>query len=177
MSPRMNRQIVIKSLIAVFLSGAVGAYAGEEVLPRRTFRESTTYPHIFRAEIYSTERPAGYLASSGPVPMRIEQKPAAFSKRLAPPLPEAAKGVEKPLPPLSEAKAEAAPERDTRVRGKKEELPLPEPDVGKVPEDVMRFFREKDGQQGTRPYLFDPIFQTARPNELPKSKATYIKKP
>ena len=161
-------------LLAAILGGVPSAYAGDAVVaPRRTFRESTTYPRIFK--------PEGYLATSGPVPMLIEDKPAAFSKRLAPPLPDNAKGKEKPLPPLPNLKDDRSDNGSNKILGagkKREELPLPEPDLGQVPEAVLRFFREKDGQmQPVQPNLFDPIFQPARPNELPKSKATYVKKP
>ena len=113
--------------------------------------------------------------------MRIEQRPAAFSKRLAPPLPDNAKGKEKPLPPLPDMKddhADNGPDKVLRAGKKKEELPLPEPDLGKIPDAVLRFFRERDGQpQPVQPNLFDPIFQPARASELPKSKATYAQKP
>jgi hypothetical protein len=175
MSRRMNHPTIKKvrfCLFAALLGGIAGAHAGETVVPRRSFRESKSYPHIFQ--------PEGYLATSGPVPMNIEQKPAAFSKRLAPPLPENARGKEKPLPPLPEPNDEqagAAPEKVMRAGHKKEELPLPEPDLGKVPEAVLRFFRERDGQaQPVQPNLFDPIFQPARASELPKGKATYVQK-
>ena len=140
------------------LLAAAAAHAGDDAVPRRTFRESRTYPYIFR--------PEGYLAQSGPVPMRIEQAPPKFSKRLAPPLPPGAKSPEKPAPVEPPAKPE-----------KKEELPLPEPDLGKVPDEVLGFFRDKDAHPGKRLYLFDPIFQPARPNELPRSKAKSIEKP
>ncbi|MEQ1854679.1 MAG: hypothetical protein ABMA01_24185 [Chthoniobacteraceae bacterium] len=172
----MKQPIAKGCLAATVLAAITVATAGETVVPRRTFRESGTYPRIFR--------PEGYLATGGPIPMRIEQKPAAFSKRLAPPLPAAAKGTEKPVPPKPAAQEEppdAAPENETHTVGKKDELPLPQPDLGRTPDAVLGFFRDKDGgnnpQRGTRLFLFDPIFQPARPSELPRSKATYIQKP
>lgn len=180
----MNRPIATRGLAASLLAGIAAAHAGENVVtrenavprestvPRKTFRESSTYPYIFR--------PEGYLATDGPVPMRIDQRPAAFLKRTAPPLPVAAKGMDKPIPGLVEPREElpeAAPEKETRGHGKKDELPLPEPDLGKIPEAVMRFFRDKDPQRDTRPYLFDPIFLPAPPNELSRSKASSIQKP
>jgi len=168
----MNRQTVKNCLIAAILGGISVAYAGDTVVPRRSFRESRTYPYIFQSE--------GYLAGSGPIHMRIEQKPPAFSKRTAPPLPENAKGKEKPVPPPDpkEEQADTSRKKISRAGNRKEELPLPEPDLGKVPEAVLRFFRERDGQtQPVQPNLFDPIFQPARTSELPRSKATYVKKP
>ena len=158
-----------RTLAAVLLSVVATAQAGDDVVPRRAFRESRTYPYVFQ--------PEGYLATSGPVPMRFEQAPPKFSKRLAPPLPPAAKAPEKPILPLIEPKVE--PPGKTSKGGKKEELPLPElePDLGKVPEEVLGFFREKEANPGKRIYLFDPIFQPARPHELPKSKATSLQKP
>ncbi len=180
----MNCPIAMRCLAAGVLAGAAAAHAGENIVPRegavsqenaaprRTFRESPVYPYIFR--------PEGYLATAGPVPMRIDERPASFLKRVAPPLPSAARGLDKPIPGLVEPKEElpeAAPEKEHRAPEKKEELPLPEPDLGKIPEAVMRFFREKQTQQDTRPYLFDPIFLPAPPNELPRSKASYIQKP
>ena len=156
----MNHPAVCR--LAAILLAAAAAHAGDDAAPRRTFRESRTYPYVFRSE--------GYLAASGPVPMRFEQAPPKFSKRLAPPLPPGAKSPEKPAPPPVEPPAK--PEKN-----KRDELPLPEPDMGKVPDEVLGFFRDKDAHPGKRIYLFDPIFQPARPNELSKSKATYIKKP
>jgi hypothetical protein len=166
----MNHHVTLCCLAAALLAGtAATAHAGEDEVPRRTFRESRTYPFIFR--------PEGYLASGGPVPMRIEQGPPPFSKRLAPPLPAAAKATEKPaLPPLLPMDVHE-PANKSGKGGKKEELPLPEPDLGKVPDEVLGFFREKEANPNKRLYLFDPIFQPARPNELPRSKATYTQKP
>ena len=162
----MNESFTLRCLAAALLAGTCNARAGDDEVqaPRRTFRESQTYPFIFR--------PEGYLASSGPVPMRIEQGPPPFSKRLAPPLPPAAKGADRPVPPTPPAES-----KEPAKAGKKEELPLPEPDLGRVPDEVLGFFRDKEAHPGRRMYLFDPIFQPARPNELPRSKATYTTKP
>lgn len=158
-----------RSLAAALMAVVATARAGDDAVPRKTFRESRTYPYVFQ--------PEGYLATSGPVPMRFEQALPKFSKRTAPPLPAAARAPEKPVLPPIEPKVEP-PEKNSK-RGKKEELPLPElePDLGKVPEEVLGFFREKEANPGKRIYLFDPIFQPARPHELPKSKATSIQKP
>ena len=167
----MIHPAAMRLLAAVLLAGVATAHAGDDAVPRRTFRESRTYPYVFH--------PEGYLASSGPVPMRIEQAPPKFSKRLAPPLQPGARAPEKPLPAPLESKGEppsAKPEKNAHG-GKKEELPLPEPDLGKVPDEVLGFFRDKDAQPAKRLYLFDPIFQPARPHELPKSKAISIQKP
>lgn len=165
----MNHHVTLRHLAAMLLAGTAAAHAGEDEVPRRTFRESRTYPFIFR--------PEGYLASGGPVPMRIEQGPPAFSKRLAPPLPAAAKAMEKPVvPPLLPMDVKEAV-KNSGTGGRKEELPLPEPDLGKVPDEVLGFFREKESNPSKRIYLFDPIFQPARQNELPRSKATYTQKP
>lgn len=157
----MNHPVALCCIAALLATAAV--HAGDDA-PRRTFRESRTYPYIFR--------PEGYLASSGPVPMRLEQGPPPFSKRLAPPLPAAAKGADKPP-----AEPAEDPAKNAGKGGRKEELPLPEPDLGKVPDEVLGFFRDKEANAGKRIYLFDPIFQPAHPNELPKSKATYVTKP
>ena len=163
----MNHSIAMRCLAGALLAGfAAAAHAGGDDGPRRTFRESKTYPHIFL--------PEGYLASVGPVPMRIDHAPPPFSKRLAPPLPEAAKGADRPAPLPVEPKE---PEKRAGKGGKKEDLPLPEPDLGKVPDEVLGFFRDKEAHPARRIYLFDPIFQPARSNELPRSKATYNSKP
>ena len=161
----MNHPVAPRCLAAALLAGIAAAHAGGDDGPRRTFRESQTYPHIFR--------PEGYLATSGPVPMRIEHSLPTFSKRLAPPLPDAAKGTDKPVPPMEPKE----PAKNAGKGGKKDDLPLPEPDMGKIPDEVLGFFRDKEAHPGKRIYLFDPIFQPARPNELPKSKATYTSKP
>lgn len=168
----MNCALAMGCLATAILAGPAAALAGESVIPRRTFRESRTYPYIFR--------PEGYLAGAGPAPMRIEPKLPAFAKRLAPPLPAAAKGTEKPVSPAPdqvEEPPEKPPETETHSSGKKDDLPLPRPDLDKVPDAVLGFFKDKDARPSTRLYLFDPIFQPARPNELPKSKALHSQKP
>jgi len=159
----------VRSVAAVLLAAA--AHAGDDTVPRRTFRESRTYPYVFR--------PEGYLAGSGPLPMRFEPPPPKFAKRIAPPLPPAANGTVKPLPAAEDTKVEPPPDKPEKSNrgGKKEELPLPEPDMGKVPDEVLGFFNDKDANPGKRIYLFDPIFQPARPNELPRSKANLTQKP
>ncbi len=166
----MNHRVTLCHLAAALLAGSIGAaWAGDDEVPRRTFRESRTYPFVFR--------PEGYLASNGPVPMRIEQGPPPFSKRLAPPLPAAAKATEKPALPVLPPLDEPEPAKNTGKKSRKDDLALPEPDLGKVPDEVLGFFREKEANTSKRLYLFDPIFQPARPNELPKSKASYTQKP
>jgi hypothetical protein len=95
-------------------------------------------------------------------------------------LSEAAKGKEKPAapepvpatppPPLPAYPPPEAVKPEASQKGEGV-------DFNKPPEEVLEFFRNHDGQAGRRIYLFDPIFQPVRPNEFPKSKATYHQTP
>ena len=49
-------------------------------------------------------------------------------------------------------------------------------DFSKVPDEVLEYFKNTEGRPLRRDYLFDPIFQPALPNDLPKSKAIYQQK-
>ena len=153
-------------------------HAGEPTRPREAapprlhFRESGTYPFVFRAE--------SYLATNGPVPMRFAPAPPRCEERNAPALTPAAKGAELFGPPASAKISDASPEEDPNESGKVtrpalNNAPAPardEIDFGRVPNEVLDFFKNTEGRPIKRSYLFDPIFQPAVPNEQPKSKAT-----
>jgi hypothetical protein len=49
-------------------------------------------------------------------------------------------------------------------------------DFSKLPDEVLEYFKNTEGRPLRRDYLFDPIFQPALPNDLPKSKAIYQQK-
>lgn len=154
------------------------AHAGEPTRARETapgrphFRESPTYPFVFRAE--------SYLATNGPVPMRFAPAPPHCEERNAPALTPAAKGVELFGPPASAKNSDAAPAAEPDDSEKVAHpapgtAPAPardEIDFGRVPNEVLDFFKNTEGRPIKRSYLFDPIFQPALPNDLPKSKAT-----
>lgn len=160
---------------------AVGAelFAGETTLPRRHFKESRTYPYIFRSE--------SYLATSGPVPVRFADPGPECGDRSAPALRDEAKGAAAaaavpaetlPVPPQPLANR-AASQSSSSI-----EPPLPEgaatngdgPDFAQIPDAVIDFFRQTEGKPVRRNYLFDPIFQPATPAALPRSRATYREK-
>ena len=148
--------------------------AGEAVVERKQFKQSSTYPYVFRPECY--------LATTGPVPLRFAPGPPHCPERVVPPFPVTPKveansavvpapKVEPPPPPVPPPVAPAHPVPDN--------APVPphgELDLNRVPDEVLDFFRSTEGRTVTRNYLFDPIFQPALPNELPKSKATYQQK-
>ena len=154
------------------------AHAGEPTRDRATasarphFRESAIYPFVFRAE--------SYLATNGPVPMRFAPAPPHCPERNAPALTPAAKGVEIFGPPASAKSSDTAPAEEPDDSGKvahtaPTNAPSPardEIDFGRVPNEVLDFFKNTEGRPIKRSYLFDPIFQPALLNELPKSKAT-----
>lgn len=144
----------------------------ETAPPRLHFRESGTYPFVFRAE--------SYLATLGPVPMRFAPAPPYCEERNAPALTPAAKGAELFGPPASAKGSGPAPEAEPDDSAKVThstpgQTPAPtrdEIDFGRVPSEVLDFFKNNEGRPTKRSYLFDPIFQPAVPNEQPKSKVT-----
>lgn len=165
----MRFDLAILSSIA--LCATSPAWAGERVVARQQFKESTTYPFIFKAE--------GYLATKGPLPMRFGSAPPKCEQRQPPPPPVIAKkeapseastaetkAATEPQPPL-----EGAGNTTVEVSSKKEQ-----PDFSKVPDEVLDFFKNTEGRPVRRAYLFDPIFQPVTPDDLPKSKATSVQK-
>ncbi len=165
--------------LALCTAGAV--HAGETMVERKEFKQSDTYPYVFR--------PICYLATSGPVPLRFAVSPPDCGDRRPPKLPAAAKNTPKPEPapaPIPPPAAEPAP----AVTATSEATPAPAypppqnapapksptVDFSQFPIELVEAF--KKGREGaeTRNYLFDPIFQPALPDDLPKSKATYRQK-
>jgi hypothetical protein len=176
MSPGMYRVCALFAGVVAWLPASPSwAGEGQPPAPRKHFHQSATYPYVFR--------PEPYLTTTGPVPMRFRAAGPECGQRQAPGLTEAAKGKEKPA---LEPPAPVVPEAPTPA------YPPPQPvapaegeghggdgvDFNKGPDEVLEFFRNHDGQAGKRIYLFDPIFQPVRPNDLPsKSKATYTQSP
>jgi hypothetical protein len=117
--------------------------------------------------------------------MRFAAQPPLCSERNAPPLTGNAKGVQKPAPATATIIAtEAAAANGTAAEpaaahSAPTNAPRPQHediDFSRVPDEVLDFFKNTEGRPIRRAYLFDPIFQPAIPNELPKSKATYQQK-
>ena len=65
--------------------------AGEGTVERREFKQSQSYPYVFR--------PVCYLATSGPVPLRFSVSPPECGDRRPPKLPDKAKNTPKPEAP------------------------------------------------------------------------------
>ena len=169
-------------LLFAALLGGGAAFAGDAVVPRQEFRQSRTYPYVFR--------PVCYLATKGPVPLRFATSGPECDDRKPPKLPVTAK---------PEVKAEASPAAQPAPIPAEPEVahssstaqpafpaptnaPAPKPptvDFSKFPPELVEAFRrQRDSNSGgdARNYLFDPIFQPALPDDLPKSSATYRQK-
>jgi hypothetical protein len=159
----------LASLTAVLLSANIAA-AGESTVPRKQFTESPSYPQIFR--------PNGYLAAGRPVALRFSAAPPPCAQRTPPPLTLAAAKPE-PKPEAAPIEQKPAPEQPQPPDDSTPAAPQPKPeapDFSKVPDEVLEYFKNTEGQPVRRAYLFDPIFQPVQPHELPKSKATYQQK-
>lgn len=152
-------------------------FAGEDAVARKEFRQSGSYPFVFRSD--------SYLAGTGPAPMRFAPAAPLCPQRNAPPLLGAAKGAAKPdssaatKNPAEAGAANGSATAPAPVHPAPENAPQPprdDIDFARVPGEVLDFFKNTEGRPVRRAYLFDPIFQPAVPNELPKSKATYQKK-
>ena len=163
-------KLALPILVAfVAISGVPGVQAGEEVVPRKQFKQSTSYPFVFRPECY--------LATAGPGSMRFDAAPPHCPDRTGPPLTAIAK---------ADFKADASPKAELVAALVSAEpqppsnsiviTPRSEVDLTRMPDEVLDFFKSTDGRPIARNYLFDPIFQPAPPNDLPKSKATYKQK-
>lgn len=167
--------ISLVTALTCFINVQVGR-AGDAAGERKQFKESTAYPFVFR--------PDCYLPATGPVPMRFAKNPPLCAQRSAPPLLGAAKGGLKPeqAPPAKPVLEAALPNPQSGVKPTfppPENAPAAPPETtnfAKVPDEVLDFFKNTEGRPVRRNYLFDPIFQPAVPNDLPKSKATYREK-
>ena len=165
----MRYDLAILTSIALGATGSVRA--GELVVARQQFKESVTYPFIFKAE--------GYLASKGPLPMRFGSALPKCEQRQPPAPPVIAKKETSAETPAVDSKVNAEPQATPEGAGnitveassKKEQ-----PDFSKVPDEVLDFFKNTEGRPVRRAYLFDPIFQPVTPDDQPKSKATSVQK-
>ena len=161
----MRHRFALLFTLTLAVSGLV--HAGEPVVSRRQFKETVTYPFIFK--------PDNYLAGRGPLPMRFSAAGPSCEKRQPPAPPPFVKNEAVPdlsatdAKPSAEQPAEPAPTPSAVVEttAKHEQ-----PDFAKIPDEVLDFFKNTEGRPVRRAYLFDPIFQPVMPNDLPKSKAT-----
>lgn len=165
-------------LLGALATGSAVQAGGNDLTPRKQFRQSPTYPFIFRPECY--------LATSGPVPLRFGAPAPECHARRAPALTPAAKGLpkEEPAAPVEKEAAPTTPPPDLAPPAPPPDPAFPAPidaqapkpgthDFSKVPDEVLEYFKNTEGRPLRRDYLFDPIFLPALPNDLPKSKATY----
>jgi hypothetical protein len=168
-------------LLLVAACGLGTAHAGETMVERKEFKQSQSYPYVFR--------PACYLTTSGPVPLRFAVNPPECGDRRAPkltaaaksnPKPEIAVALDAPSPGLAKEPIPAAippqPVSSTPPAfPPPTNAPAPKPpavDFSQFPADLVEAFKKGREAGDTRNYLFDPIFQPALPDDLPKSKAT-----
>ena len=170
-------RILSALILATLTLSAHSQAGGDGSAPRTPFRQSSTYPFIFRPECY--------LATRGPTPMRFAAAPPACPHREAPALTPAAKGLPKQEPPAAEKQSPAPATTPGFPAAPEPAFPVPldaQPpkrdthDFSKVPDEVLEYFKNADGRPLRRDYLFDPIFQPALPHDLPKSKAIYQQK-
>lgn len=174
-------------LLLVTACGIGTALAGGDPVERKEFKQSQSYPYVFR--------PVCYLATSGPVPLRFAVNPPDCGDRRAPKLPPAAKNTPKPEvaattdlpipgiptePAPAPVPAPAPPTTSTPpAYPPPTNAPAPKPsavDFSQFPAELVEAFKKGREAGEARNYLFDPIFQPALPDDLPKSKATLKEK-
>jgi hypothetical protein len=170
--------------LLVALCAVGSARAGESTIERKEFKQSQSYPYVFR--------PVCYLATSGPVPLRFSVSPPECGDRHPPKLPDKARHTPKPeapstpppptapeaaptpVPPTPTASSTPAPTYPPPTNA-----PAPKPptvDFSQFPAELVEAFKKGRESADTRNYLFDPIFVPAVPDDLPKSKATLKEK-
>lgn len=164
----MRHDFVYLTSLAIGVTASLRA--GEPVVARQQFKESTTYPFVFKAE--------GYLASKGPLPMRFASAGPKCEQRQPPPPPVIAKKETPADGNASESKlpAELPPPAESGEKAIEVSTKREQPDFSKVPDEVLDFFKNTEGRPVRRAYLFDPIFQPVTHDDLPKSKATSVQK-
>ena len=178
---------IFSQLILLTACGLASAYAGGSAVDRQEFKQSQTYPYVFR--------PVCYLATSGPVPLRFAVSPPDCGDRHAPKLPAAAKNTPKPevaaalptnppIPGVAQenvivTSAPTPPSTNSPAFPPPTNAPAPKPpavDFSQFPVELVEAFKKGRESAEARNYLFDPIFQPALPDDLPQSKATYKQK-
>jgi hypothetical protein len=170
---------VFARLLLLTICATAAAQAGGTAVDRKEFKQSDSYPYVFR--------PVCYLATSGPIALRFAVSPPECGDRRAPKLTGSAKTNPKPEappppvipPPPSPAAAPAPAISAAPAFPPPTNAPAPKPpavDFSQFPAELVEAF--KKGREGSdnRNYLFDPIFQPALPDDLPKSKATLREK-
>jgi hypothetical protein len=100
-------------------------------------------------------------AAAKGLPKEEPAAPAEKSPAAPTPAPEVAPAPATAVDPAFPAPTDAQPPKPSTH------------DFSKVPDEVLEYFKNTEGRPLRRDYLFDPIFQPALPNDLPKSKATY----
>ena len=171
-------------LLAICAIGT--AKAGDTMIERKEFKQSTTYPYVFR--------PVCYLATSGPVPLRFTVAAPDCGERQAPKLPAAARNTPKPeisenpaapIPGIATEPVHATPQpppissTTPPAFPPPTNAPAPKPpavDFSQFPVELVEAFKKGRESAEARNYLFDPIFQPALPDDLPKSKANFKEK-
>ena len=166
----------------------ISAAGGDQVLPateaapaeRKEFHLTINYPFVFR--------PASYLQTAGPAPMRYGAPVLDMSDRNPPPLPQSAKGVDQAKineearekaaaqAALAAAQAQASPTpKDLNEQQRvvtaaypvPQNAPTPVPkgsaDFGKTPDEVEGYFRNQYNFVPDSHRFFDPIFDPAVP--------------
>jgi hypothetical protein len=168
-------------LLLIAACGIGTASAGETMVERKEFKQSQTYPYVFR--------PVCYLATSGPVPLRFSvnapdcgdrRPPKLTSAARSNPKPEVSTTSDSPIPGIASEPAPplAPPQPVTSTPPAfppPTNAPAPKPsavDFSQIPADLVEAFKKGRETGDARNYLFDPIFQPALPDDLPKSKAT-----
>ena len=162
---RMRHDLALTFLLPILLCGP--ARAGDPVVPRKQFKESSAYPFVFK--------PESYLTARGPLPMRFASAgPSCEARRPpAPPVVAKSEATAEPSVPGAKPPGEQPAEPASAPAAHVETTPKREaPDFSKVPDEVLDFFKNTEGRPVRRAYLFDPIFQPVTPDDLPKSKAT-----
>ena len=196
-SPKMRASIFLTLLALPFLSGlpcnAAPGEVGSNVPPGVSGSSSdksgqSGYPFVYRQ--------VGYLAVSGPAPMRFAPASPGGSER-TPPRVTIAKKPELSRTAEGMARTEAI-EAYRSIFGRGLPVPPGSPEGGpKVPDaffdngsgagpggpnsEVLEFFQqpapEPDVQKRQNRFLFDPVFQAAKPpaavSPAPPSRATY----
>jgi hypothetical protein len=163
---------VVASLALSLFPGQLAAGDGGTPAPRREFRQSEVYPYTFV--------PVSYLETGGPKRMRFAQLEADCSHRDAPALPSPTPIPEsKPETENPEGKAAPAATASPTPVAVAPAFPPPVnapaaggPDLTRMPDEVMSYFKNPYNSGPRGPHLFDPIFEPGY-HQGPQSKATY----
>jgi hypothetical protein len=163
--------LILSAFAVIFASASFAGDSTDPAAPRKEFRQRRDYPFTFEA--------VSYLAVEGPKPMRFAEAQPECGNHDAPPLPAPKPTPEKKVAVTASGDSKKTETQKAMSTTNPPAFPPPAnapsvggPDLTKMPDDVMTYFKNPYNAGPRGEHLFDPIFEPGM-SQGPPSKATY----